>query len=88
MSWKANLLLLFIYVVHGLGRLHADLALLARAGEAGGPQGTPGAQQPQPHSPTGNAQQAEQQHAPVHMALIILHANTVSALNHDLSPQS
>lgn len=64
--------------------MHADLALLARAGEAGGPQGTPGAQQPQPHSPTGNAQQAEQQHAPVHMPLIILHANRTELL-HDSS---
>lgn len=50
----------------------ANLALLAGAREAGGAQGTPGAQQPQPDCPTGKTQQAEDQHAPVHIAFVIL----------------
>lgn len=63
----------------------ANLALLAGAREAGVAQGTPGAQQPQPDCPTGKAQQAEDQHAPVHIALVILHKSSCTQCRISLS---
>lgn len=52
----------------------ANLALLEGTGEAGSAQGPPSAQQAQPDCPTGKAQQAEDQNAPVQIALIVLHS--------------